>query len=120
MAIDLRRSSRPACRRWLEDVLLSLEERGVLEATRERRPAHYHVAIFPKPYARYVDQLISRAASAGGPTVTDGEAHEVRRGETLWAIAEAYDTTVPELRSLNGLRGSRIYAGQRLKVPVAP
>jgi len=117
MAVDLRRSTRPSCRRWLEDVLLSLEGRGVLEATRERRPPHYHVAIFPKQYRSYVDGLISRQASSapGG-----GEAHEVRRGETLWAIAQRYDTSVSELRTLNSLRGSRIFAGQKLRVPVAP
>lgn len=117
MAVDLRRSSRPSCRRWLEDVLLSLEERRVLEATRERRPAHYHVALFPQPYRGYVDQLIAAQRTA---SADQGSAHRVRAGETLWAIAQNYDTTVRELRALNGLRGSRIYAGQTLKVPVAP
>src|SRR5688572_22928036 len=57
MALDLRASRKSSCRRWLEGTLLSLEAKGVLEATRERRPAHYHVAIFPSAYLSYVENL---------------------------------------------------------------
>jgi membrane-bound lytic murein transglycosylase D len=42
--------------------------------------------------------------------------HTVRRGDTLSAIAAKYGTTTSSLRSLNGISGSRIYVGQRLKV----
>ena len=71
MAIDLRRPA-GRCRGWLEAVLLSLEARGVLEATRERRPPHYHVAVYPKPYAAYVSALT--AGAAGGSALTAGAA----------------------------------------------
>jgi LysM repeat protein len=54
MAADLRRSSRASCRSWLEATLLDLEGRGVLEATREQYPPHYHVALFPNPYLRAI------------------------------------------------------------------
>jgi LysM repeat protein len=54
MAVDLRRSWRASCRRWLESALLNLEDQGVLEATREHTPAHYHVSIFPIPYKTFV------------------------------------------------------------------
>lgn len=54
MAVDLRIPARASHRRWLERTLLSLEDRAVLDATRERRPAHYHVAVFPEQYERYV------------------------------------------------------------------
>jgi LysM repeat protein len=57
MAADLRISRSSKCRGWLESVLLDLERKGVLEATRERRPAHYHVAVFPNPYLVYIGQL---------------------------------------------------------------
>jgi Family of unknown function (DUF5715) len=49
MATDLRRSDRRACRQWIEATLLALEGEGMIEATRERWPAHYHVAVFPDP-----------------------------------------------------------------------
>ena len=47
IAVDLRRSASPACRRWLEDALLMLEGKGLIEATRESFPPHYHVSVFP-------------------------------------------------------------------------
>ncbi|HVR11814.1 MAG TPA: DUF5715 family protein [Thermoanaerobaculia bacterium] len=49
MAVDLRRSDRRGCRQWLESTLLALEGEGMVEATREHWPPHYHVAVFPDP-----------------------------------------------------------------------
>ncbi len=117
MAVDVRRSNSRACRSWLESVLLSLEKTGVLEATRESYPPHYHIALFPKPYARYVENLLSgnnqvRVAAA------EARDYRVRRGDSLWTIARSHGVTVDDLRVENGLRGSRIYAGQLLKVPM--
>lgn len=54
MAVDFRMPEKRAHRRWLERALLELEDRNVLDATRERWPAHYHVAVFPREYTRYV------------------------------------------------------------------
>jgi LysM repeat protein len=121
MALDLRLSRDRNCRAWLEDVLTSLERAGVLEATRERYPAHYHIALFPRDYARYVEriteakpQLLERVASAPVESVVD---YTVRRGDSLWEIARAHGTTVDRIRAENRLRGNRIMAGQTLKVP---
>jgi hypothetical protein len=50
MAFDLHVPSTPTARAWLERTLLSLEDQGVLDATRERKPRHYHVAVFPAGY----------------------------------------------------------------------
>jgi len=115
MAVDIRRTNNMACRSWLESVLLSLERAGVLEATREARPPHYHVALFPRPYARYVSELTqdtnSRVAS------TDALDYQVRRGDSLWDIARSHGTTVDRLKAENDLRGNRIYAGQVLRIP---
>jgi hypothetical protein len=118
MAADFRRSNNMACRSWLERTLLSLEGQGVLEAVREARPPHYHVAVFPKPYARYVQDLLSRPADTRF-AAADVREYQVRRGDSLWTIARAHGTTVERLREENSLRGSRIYAGQLLRVPVA-
>lgn len=54
MAMDLRVPRSASCRRWLESSLLELEERRVLDVTRERAPAHYHVALFPDSYLAHV------------------------------------------------------------------
>ena len=146
MAIDLRRPSNPRCRSWLEDVLLSLEMRSVLEATRERRPPHYHVALFPNRYATYVSSL-TRSVRPGEPTVPAPErteralvaveaaltgegtvtaadsgiaTHVVRRRETLWEIARQHGITPAELRRANGLASTLIHPGQVLRIPGPP
>ena len=71
MAMDLRRSNKASCRRWLERVLLQLEARGVLEATRENRPPHYHVALFPRPYVQYVAALTGESVQGLLASVTE-------------------------------------------------
>jgi hypothetical protein len=116
MALDIRRSNDRNCRAWLEGVLLSLEGSGVLEATRESRPPHYHVAVFPQPYARYVEAQNAPAAQTRMASAEIDE-YRVRNGDSLWDIAKAHGTTVDRLKQENNLRGSRIYAGQLLKVP---
>lgn len=134
MAVDLRRSIKRACRRWIEDVFLHLEGIGTLEATYERRPPHYHVAVYTREYARYVASrraaervaaeagvVEARAAAQGGGSSSPAIVrYQVRSGDTLWAIARAYGTTVRRLKSANNLGGSRIYTGQLLEVPVNP
>lgn len=172
MAVDLRVSRRADCRKWLESTLLSLEKQGVLDATRERYPPHYHVAVFPNPYEGYVATLNSRAtarlASAEAPaepatgeassanetlptvtlasaTSTDDvpsgpaaaaevvtakpsggtsaesvvETYEVRRGDTLWGIARRFGVSVDALEDANKLGSARIMAGQKLNVAAA-
>ena len=120
MAVDLRQSRRAACRAWLEDTLLALERRDLLEATRERWPAHYHVALFPAPYRRYVAGLGGDGDGAGEGTIKIARSrrHKVRSGDTLWSLARRYGTSVDGLRRANGMRSSRLKAGQVLTVPV--
>lgn len=112
MAVDLRYSRDRKCRNWLEGVLTSLESAGVLEATRERYPAHYHVAVFPKQYKSYVGQVATRATQR----VTQ-IAYTVRNGDSLWTIARRLGTTVEVIKQKNGINGSKIFAGQVLEVP---
>ena len=55
-------------------------------------------------------------ATAGTKSVTTPRMHTVRRGESLGTIANKYKLTVTELKRMNGLRGTMIHAGQKLKV----
>jgi membrane-bound lytic murein transglycosylase D len=43
--------------------------------------------------------------------------YRVRRGDTLSGIARQFGTQVSTLRQLNGIQGSRLRIGQRLRVP---
>lgn len=67
------------------------------------------------------------AVADAGPTVSastgpiGGEppaiaSYEVRRGDTLTAIARRHDVSVPELRRWNGLRSDRIHPGDRMVI----
>ena len=46
--------------------------------------------------------------------------HVVRRGDSLWNIARKYGTTTQDIQKLNGLTGTHLYQGQRLKLAAAP
>jgi hypothetical protein len=135
MAVDLRRSTDRKCRTWLEDTLSQLDGLGVLDATRESRPPHYHVVVFPRQYAAHVERLETRfAESVSQPAVVEEGnpaasmvganpspaperiAYTVRRGDSLWTIARRLGTTVERIREENDLRGSRIFAGQVITV----
>jgi LysM repeat protein len=57
MAVDFHRPAQP-CVTWLRKALVELEEQGVIEATEERHPPHFHVAVLdrsPRQYAVNVD-----------------------------------------------------------------
>ena len=128
MAVDLRLPQTTACRRWLENVLLDLERRRVLEATRERRPAHYHIAVFPEPYTRWVEgrdpgaRMVTETRPKPAPAAALANnapaRYEVRAGDSLWNIARKHGTTVALLRAKNALPSSRIRPGQVLEPAV--
>jgi LysM repeat protein len=124
LAMDLRRSWSRACRRWLEANLLHLESEGVLEATRERNPPHYHVALFTDPYIDYLARRESEtsrlAAGSFGATDPSHLGYVVQQGDSLWRIASRHGVEVAALRDANGLRGTTISPGQFLQVPVTP
>ena len=117
MALDLRRPRNRACRRWIEDTLLHLESRGVLDATRERRPPHYHVALFPQEYAAYVARIGNRVDRPA--KTSDGLRHTVRRRDSLWLLSRRYGTTIRAIQRANDLISSVIHPGQVLSIPVA-
>jgi membrane-bound lytic murein transglycosylase D len=45
------------------------------------------------------------------------QTYVVKRGDSVWKIAKRYSTTTRTIRSLNGLRSSRLRVGQVLRVP---
>jgi hypothetical protein len=64
MAVDFRVAEDAAARRWLEKTLLSMEKDGLLDATRERHPPHYHVAVFREPFLAYAKRRDAEDAIA--------------------------------------------------------
>ena len=122
MAMDLRRHNTPACRSWLERVLLQLERSSVLEATLEHHPPHYHVALYPDPYVAYVERITGRPVTLEAPDPAAAtptfKRYVVSRGDTLWRIARAHGTTPRRIQAANDLPSTRILRGQVLRIPV--
>jgi hypothetical protein len=118
MAVDLRKPQNPRCRRWLQQTLLQLDRANVVEAIEEFRPPHFHVAVFPTPYTRYVQARGGRVhVAAARPAPAGGGSYRVRSGDSLWSIARRHDTTVDRIRSANRLTGNTIRPGQQLVIP---
>jgi nucleoid-associated protein YgaU len=114
MAVDLRRSGRPACRAFLEKTLLTLEGRQVLEATKENHPPHYHVSLYPEPYMRYI---AAKGMSGSSSATTSVARYRVRGGDSLWDIAQRHGTSVARLKQANRMSSSRLKPGQMLEIP---
>jgi hypothetical protein len=97
MAVDLRVSPVPECRQWLESKFLTLEEQGILNGIRERRPPHYHVAVYPTAYRAYVE-------SRRGPDVTPGPPAAPLRPTLGWARVLLLLATLAVVFALMNLR----------------
>lgn len=151
MAIDFRK---PAgnCLTYMRGELLALEKLGILEATEERHPVHFHVAVLQRGKFAPAAAAVATATTASptpapaqatiapspGPAATTADSaagsvdvpekpaasktpakaqtYTVRKGDNLSVIAKRFGLTVTRLKSLNGLKGSSIRPGQRLRV----
>ncbi len=58
------------------------------------------------------EEAATAARTASAKTVT----YRVKQGDTLFGIAQHFDTTVAKIKSLNRLRSNRITPGTRLKI----
>jgi len=146
MAVDFRKPPGGPCLTWLRASLIELENRGVVEATEERHPAHFHVAVLNQqrpPTTRIASAApaVSTKTSVAATPVkvvaeshgevaapekkeviasekkTEGTTYTVRAGDNLWNIARKHGTTPDRIQELNGLKGSRLRVKQVLKLP---
>lgn len=106
MAVDVRLPNRQ-CRKDFEIELLYLELKGLIQATKERSPPHYHVVVYGAEYSEYISSLAKR----------DRAWYEIRPGDTLSAIADRFGTTVQELVIINGLDSPNFLSiGQKIRL----
>ena len=65
-----------------------------------------------------LDREYRQGRKKRGSYKAENGVYVVRAGDTMWDIARAFGTSVDALRRINGIhRGSRIYVGQKLKIP---
>jgi hypothetical protein len=127
MAVDLRKPTRGSCLRWLRQTLLDIEGEGVIDATEERRPPHFHVAVFPRQYAAYVKGRTGTRHRASLASSDDDErpsrrgsvraTYRVREGDSLWTIARRHGVSVARIKKANRLGSSRLSIGQKIVIP---
>jgi hypothetical protein len=107
MAIDLRIPSTAAKRAWLEQTLLALEDKGVIDVTRERRPAHYHVAVFPTQYGAYLaSQGVDTAAitlAGSDPAPVEAETSVVAQTASIVSAVSAPEAATTAAHGLRYL-----------------
>ena len=80
-----------------------------------------YVAPAPAPVAPApVDYGYTAPAPAPAPTygsTAGGSSHTVTSGDTLFSLSRRYGTTVPAIKSANGLNSDLIRIGQTLTIP---
>ncbi len=62
--------------------------------------------------SNWIEPVITVTPNAYGELV-----HEVRYGQYLWLIADTYETTVDEIKELNGMWWDSIYVGNHILIP---
>lgn len=107
-------------RRYRTSTQAIMELNGITNARRVRAGR-----VLTIPYPRGVEVAQQSAPSTPAPQQsakpTAGKkqiTYRVRTGDTLSAIAESHGTSMRSVRSLNGIRGSRIRVGQELVLHV--
>jgi hypothetical protein len=145
IAVDLRRPPAGPCQTWVRTALAELERKGVIEATEERRPVHFHVAVLiapgraatlppldagavasrePAPSAavRVSNSPAGSAAQRGSTDATvRGRTYRVREGDTLWDVAQRTGVSMQALARANrrSLRAV-LRPGVVLRIPERP
>jgi nucleoid-associated protein YgaU len=141
IAVDLRRPPAGPCQTWVRNALAELENKGFIEATEERHPAHLHVAVLtepgrvatlppldlgtlanrtPAPAApRAVSPLpAATRAVARQQSVTKERTYRVRAGDTLWDVAQKNGVSVRALaRANHRSERSVLRPGVSLRIP---
>ena len=72
-------------------------------------------------YRKYVDAVVDAVikTETGGtvPSIPGGNVYVVKSGDSLWSIANRYNTTVDTIKRLNNLTSNTLSVGQVLTLP---
>jgi LysM repeat protein len=132
MAVDFRKPA-GSCLTFLRAELIRLEKQGLIEATEEKHPVHFHVALLRTGSTTVVAASANGDVVLGAPAVPAATAapseaasataagagpsmYTVKRGDTLSEIAKKFGSTVTRLKAINKLRGSVLKPGQKLRL----
>ena len=90
--------------------------RAEIAASKPRRQSNPH-----QPSERTLQREFAKGQSKGkveGLLANPGESIEIKRGDTLWALAKRYGVSVEQIAQANGIKDpSRIKTGETLRIP---
>lgn len=64
-----------------------------------------------------VGQILQIPSAATTTTSTGGNTYTVQNGDSLWKIAQKFNTSVDAIKSTNGLSSNNLIIGQKLAIP---
>ena len=62
-------------------------------------------------------QYVSKPVAQKRRTASGDAVHVVKSGDSLWILAQRYGTTTRKIQAANGLKGTTLSIGQRLRIP---
>lgn len=109
-ASDLHSLSRHA-----KETASALDELHTALATLEQKLGHESQKIAEVANLRSTISSLTKAMNA--PQTSALRTHRVKSGDSLEKIARHYQTSVEEIKNVNGLNNNKILIGQELKIP---
>lgn len=108
MAVDFRKPT-GKCLTWLRASLMKLESRHVVEATEERHPVHFHVAVLNQEPERPRSVLAAGGTSAGARASTRLATTKISNGDVVSMALPTVVASVDE--APDGSRSEAVVSG---------
>ena len=93
-----------------------LIEYGFIDNPRDQRKLQNNIEDYAEGVVKAVSEYIGVPYVQPG-AIASGDTYTVQRGDSLYSIAQRYNTTVNELKNLNNLTGNTLAVGQVLRLP---
>ena len=75
------------------------------------------LTIYPRNPAAYAAPKKAKSPTKNAQVVSGSKVHTVRKGDSLWTIAQKYPgVTIEKLKKWNGISGTRLMPGTKLKL----
>jgi len=105
-ALAIQRGGYASSRTWASQVIGIIKKFKLYEY--DNRPSDYKELL--------AANTVEKSSSVSTPASKPATVHRVKQGDTLIEIAKRYHTTVKAIQRKNGLSGSHLKLGQKLKI----
>lgn len=94
-----------------------LIEYGFIDNQRDLNKLQNNLLDYAEGVVKAVSNYIGVPYTAPNESISDSNVYIVKRGDTLWGIANSNNVTVDELKRINNLSSNVLQIGQRLVIP---